>query len=465
MKTFLYTLGIVVALVASTSPAAAQDDADDGEGDVTEELPVDGEPAAADPEPEVSVEPDAAIEPDGSSPPDGEAGEPAADTASVSDPEPQPAVTDTPTEASAAAATAAEADPIAEEAEETADAADAEAAPARPSGPEFTFANSFFTWTNAVTAHTLAPGAQLTYDPTYIQTFSLTPRFYLTDTTFLWANQVMSLELTDSNFATYNREPLLADTLLDLRQLIAWEGFVFQLQGRVAFPTSKASQAAGRIMQTGLGLTIARPIPEAAGLTIAGTFGYRRWWATRNVANAQETYPGNCVQPTPGEAPVCTQAGGLTTARDLLIGGLTLNISPFTGFNVSFSGFMLGAYGHEVGDANVGINGGQVTYTDDSPSHWRAFTYFALAVAYDVTPWLNLQLGVQNSGVVAPLFNEDASVRSPLSPDTQIFLSTTIGLDSLFGEIVGGGEDDGLTPEERQRRRQGLASTGGRSAF
>jgi hypothetical protein len=89
---------------------------------------------------------------------------------------------------------------------------------------------------------------------------------------------------------------------------------------------------------------------------------------------------------------------------------------------------------------------------------WRWFTYYTLAVAYDVQPWLNLQLGVANAAFLAPFFNDDGSVRSPFNPDTQVYLSTTITLDGLYETLTAGAEEDGLTPEERQRRRQGLAS-------
>ncbi len=332
-------------------------------------------------------------------------------------------------------------------------------------GPALTFANSFFSYTNAVTVHTFAPAAQLSYDPTWLMQMNLTPRFYLTDTTFLWLNQSVSLEVTDSNFDTYNREPLLADTLLDLRQLLSWEGFVFQGQLRVGFPLSKASQAAGRILQTGVGLTVARPFPELAGFTVAATFGYRRWWATRNVPFTHEPDGGSCFTPSPGETPECQQASGLSTARDILLGGLTLNLAPIPGLTISASGFYFTTYGHELADAVVPINGGDTTHEDGSVTHWRPFTYFALAVAYDVLPWLNLQLGIQNSGGAAPLYNPDGSVRSPFSPDTQVFLTSTVSLDGLYGEIVGGDSEDDLTPEERQRRRQGLARSGGSSAF
>ena len=331
-----------------------------------------------------------------------------------------------------------------------------------PSGPQFTFANSFLSYTNGVTLNTFAPDAQLSYDPTWQMALSITPRFYLTDTTFLWLNQAVSLEVTDTNDGTYNREPLLSDTLLDLRQLYALEGFVFQGQVRLGAPTSKASQAAGRVLQTGVGLTVARPFPELAGFTVAATVGYRHWFATRAVSETSVPYAANCG---PQRLDGCAQVSGQTTARDILLGGLTLNITPVSGLTVSGSAFYMAIYGHELADQSVGVNGGDVTVGDESPTHWRPFTYFNLAVAYDVLPWLNVQLGIQNSAVVAPLYNPNGSVRSPFSADTQVYLSTTIGLDSLYGEIVGGGEDDGLTPEERQRRRQGLAGRGGATAF
>jgi len=427
-------LGIVGALTAS-APATAQDTESGDEAIAAETAEA---PASVLPETDLVSDPDSEVTPD----PEAltEAPEVALDAAADADPAP------------------AGTEPLAGDPEpQPSDVA----APAR-AGPALTFSNSFFTWSNAATLHTFAPGAQLTYDPTYVQNFSLTPRFYLTDTTFLWLNQAMTLELTDSNSTASNREPMLGDTLLDLRQIVAFEGFVFQGQARLGFPVSKGSQAAGRILQTGLGLTIARPIPEA-NLTISATAGYRRWWATRNVSNAEESYPGQCLQPSPGEAPVCTQASGSTTARDILIGGVVMNVAPLPGLNVSFSGFLMGTYNYDVGSADVPVNGGTVSRQDDSLTHWRPFTYFSLAVAYDVQPWLNLQLGLQNSGVVAPLFDSSGNATSPFSPNTQVFLTTTVGIDALIGEIVG--DDEELTPQERMRRRQGLASTGGRSAF
>jgi hypothetical protein len=326
-----------------------------------------------------------------------------------------------------------------------------------------------------VNLHTLDPSAQLTYDPTYVMSFSLTPRFYLTDTTFLWLNQGLQIELTDSNSDTYNHEPILFDTTLDLRQNLAWEGFVFQGAARVVFPLSKGSQAARRILQTGLTVTATRPFPELASFTVSASFGYRRWWGLSNVAQIQDgarpDYRTEDDLPLCEAvddrriSPICTQAGASTAARDLIVTGLALSVMPFAGFTVQFSAFYLGMYADEIATAEVEVNGGTVTLEDDSPTHWRHFTSFVLAVGYDILPYLNLSLGLQNSSFAAPVYNPDGSVRSPFNADSQVYLTVTLGLDGIYNELAGGNDDEGLTPEERQRRRQGLARSGGATSF
>jgi hypothetical protein len=470
MRNALQVLAVLcgIALLNGMAiPAGAQDDTpDEGtEAAPIEETPADAAPTeAADTEPaleETPLETSDATAAEETAPEAVEPSEASADALSAPDS----------VEASEAAGEADETAVTEEgEGEEPAE----EEAPAHHHGPALTFANSFFSYTNAVNLHTFDPSAQLTYDPTWQMSFSLTPRFYLTDTTFLWLNQGMQIELTDSNSGTYNHEPILYDTTLDLRQNLAWEGFVFQGAARVVFPVSKASQAARRIVQTGLTLTATRPFPELASFTVSGTFGYRRWWGMSNVAQIQDGAGPEYSTPTGaayceavgGARPsLCTQAGGTTNARDMILTGLSFTVMPFAGLTVQFSAFYLGLVGDDIAPAEVEINGGGTTVVDDSPTHWRHFTSFVLAVGYDVLPYLNLSLGLQNSSFAAPLYNPDGSVRSPFNADTQVYLTMTLGLDGIYGEIVGGSDEEELTPQERQRRRQGLARRGQATTF
>ena len=353
-----------------------------------------------------------------------------------------------------------------EEGEAAEEAEEAEDAPAPYQPP---WRNSFFTYTNQGTFNSFIRDAQLSYNPSWSMLFTVNPRWYVAPTTFFWASAGLSIELTDTNTNALNREPLLNDTLIEIRHMIPWEGFVFMGAARIGIPTSRLSLAANRYIQTGLGLTIVRPIPEAK-LTLAGVFAYRRWWAGSNVVQVGTPQPDRCPPPPPiqgtagGISPMintatCDQLGTASAGRDIILAGISATATPIGAFSINLSVFFLSLYGFELAPAYVEVETSPqpLRIDDGSPTHWRNFTYIALSVAYQFLPWLNVSLGVQNAGIVASAYNPDGSIRNPIfTPDTQVFLSATIGLDSLWGEIAGGG-DDGLTPEERQRRQQGLA--------
>jgi hypothetical protein len=353
------------------------------------------------------------------------------------------------------------------DAEEAPEAAEEEAPAPAPAGPpQLAWRNTFFSWTNQVTFNSFIRGAQLTYDPLYQQVFNIAPRWYLAPQTYFLVSQTLSLELTDSNFDARNRDPQLSDTVIEFRQMFPWEGFMFMGQARIALPLSKASQAAQRYMQMGLGLTIVRPIPEA-NLTLAGIFAYRGWLAGSNVVQVGTPQPDRCaplLPPTGGtgapeiDTTTCDQVAGPSAARDTILAGLAATLA-FDALTINLQAFMfiLQGYGLAPAYINVATSPEPVMIADGSPSHWRNFTFFSLSVGYQFNSWLNLSLGIQNSGFVASAWNPDGSVRSPFNPDTQAFLSATIQIDSIYTELQGS-EDDGLTPEERQRRRQGLAS-------
>ncbi len=387
-----------------------------------------------------------------------------------------------PSEEASSQLAAPEVDESAEEgAEEATEEAAEEAEEAEEdSGPApLPWRSSFFTWTNQATFNSFVRDGQLSYDPTYQQSFSLSPRWYVAPMTFFWANVSLNLEITDTNFNALNRDPQITDPVVEIRHMIPWEGFIFIAQGRLGLPVSKASQAAQRYLQTGLGTTIVRVVPEI-NLTIAGLFAYRRWWAGSNVTLVDTPQPDTCggslQAPAGGGAPeaptvFCGQLGDATAARDIILAGVSLTMTPFGGFSINASAFLFNTYNFELANAEIGSDqietrpdGDPLVIPDQSRTHWRNFTYFAVSVAYQFLPWLNVSLGVQNSGFLASAYNPDGSIRNPLvTPDTQVFLGATIGLDTLYTDVFVGAEDN-LTPEERQRRQQGLASgpsTGG----
>lgn len=336
--------------------------------------------------------------------------------------------------------------------------------------------NSFFSWTMGSTFNTFYRGADLSYNPLYYWTFFLTPRWYLSSNVFFVVNQGMYYEFTDDDSATYNHEPQLYDTIIELRATFVADRFIFIPSFlRLMIPMSKLSQASQRYFNTGVTLTTVVNLPEVASGNLALTLSYRRWWGATNVSLTAAPYPAETGaggdNPTStnvynGSNGGCTsgdcfgdQAWGESLGVDRLVLGLTWNLTPTEGLTVTLSGWLLWDQGYPLLEQPVGTMGGAASYlVDDSRSHWRMFSSYSVQIAYDVQAWLNMGIGISNATNLSPFWGPDGSVLSPFNPNTQVFLTTTITLDGIYETLTAGAEEDGLTPEERQRRRQGLAA-------
>jgi hypothetical protein len=340
---------------------------------------------------------------------------------------------------------------------------EAQAAEAQAAAEPLAWRNSFFSYSIAGTFNSLCRDCQLSYNPNVYQFLSLTPRWYVDPSTFFFFSLSAFYEFTDADGSAYNHEFQIGDFLVELRRTIPWEGFIFIPAARLSFPSSKLSQAAQRYANAGLGVTVVRPIPEALGMTIAAVARYQHWFAGSNVSLAQ----GDCIAARPGATTgtgpeadpsyLCNAVG--RNESDRIVAGMNINVTPVEHFTLTLSLFWVWSYTFELAAANVPSAAGPVQL-DSQGGAWRNFTFYSLAAAYDLTEWLNLSLTVSNATVLAPLYNDDGSVRSPFNPDTQFSLGLTFTLDGIYNTLTAGGEDDGLTPEERQRRRQGLALRG-----
>jgi len=345
-----------------------------------------------------------------------------------------------------------------------------EAAEAAHPDAQLPWRNTYFSATVGVNFNSFLRGAQPTYNPTVNTYLYLTPRWYIDAQTFLASTFWAYYEFTDTNGGALNHDFQLLDPNIEIRRLIPFEGFVFMPSARITLPASKSSQALQRYFNTGLGLTITRPIEEI-NFTIATSFRYTRWWAGSNVARGGGPQMNDCENGfiragAPGDyAPSpsftnCDQLGDVTGGRDIVLAGLTLTWTPFAGLSIYGQYFFYAVYGFELGPSTYTVDTSPtpITMADQSPTHWRDYSYFTLAVGYDIMPWFNLAIGIQNTSFFSGFWNANGTVRNPVfTPDTQVYLSATFQLDAIYGEIAGVNET-ALTPEQRQRRRQGLAA-------
>jgi hypothetical protein len=323
--------------------------------------------------------------------------------------------------------------------------------------------NSYFNYNVAASFCSFSRDCQLTYDPIVYQWISLSPRWYIDGTTFFSFYIPAYQEWTQDDSSTYANEFQLIDTRVSFnRRIPVGDNFMLLPSVGAWLPFSKGSQAAQRYVRLGAGLSATWLPIEPFNVSVAAS--YYHWFAGSNVPLTHSPYPASTAPssgPTlaaPNGDPASNQATSTSSESDRITLGATANWTPLSGFTITLQIFYFWVNGYSVAPASVATMGADVTLPDNA-THWRAYDSYSIYFQYDFVPWLQGYIGFSNSTQLASVFSPDGSVRSPVNLyDMQVTIGTFITLDGLYESFQTAEEDDGLTPEERQRRRQGLAS-------
>jgi hypothetical protein len=336
--------------------------------------------------------------------------------------------------------------------------------------------NSYLNYSINSSFCTFSRDCQLSYNPNVYSWWSLAPRWYLDAETFFTFYQAFTQEHTDSDDATYAHEFTVWDTRVSLSHRFAVGDNFLILPGISTWlPLSKASQALQRYFRLGASIS-ATWNPNVGGFNLSASVGYLRSFAGSNVPLTHSPYLASTLPsgtmtstlpPSPGgggnPAETANQANDATGDADRITTGITANWTPLEGFTITLQIFYIWINGFGLGTGIVPgtqtASGGAYALPADNSSHWRAYDSYSIYFQYDFIPWLQGWIGLSNSTQLAAVFNQDGSARSPVALfDMQASLGVTITLDGFYESFANAGEDDGLTPEQRQRRRQGLAA-------
>lgn len=125
---------------------------------------------------------------------------------------------------------------------------------------------------NAVSAISLDPSAEQTYNPYYAMTWSLRPWWWFTDQYYIRANLDLVHELTEADDTTYQGELLLGDLGLTLGGSDLWTIPYIDVHLSASLvltlPTSKASWARTLILGIGPGTRLSRSFALLEGLVL-----------------------------------------------------------------------------------------------------------------------------------------------------------------------------------------------------
>ncbi len=286
-------------------------------------------------------------------------------------------------------------------------------------------------WAHTITARTLAPGAQTTYNPYYNQTISLRPRWNFSDTFSVGARMDLDIEFTDSGLGTAYSNPTNGNRQLywqDLRIDGTYSkglpgGLVTASAVALRLPTSQFSRGQTRVLGLNPSFLLMRPSPVLQGFIPGIQVSYLYWASTSNVGQPRRT-DGAMLDPstpvvsnTPGAiaSARCTTAGpngpiadgdcgdGSSVTRHQLAMTLFATLIPVSRLQISLSYSSLWLKGAKLADACIGGDGsgddGVVTaggqpacIADNSVTKWRIFGVFGFSIGYDVLPYLTASI-------------------------------------------------------------------------
>ncbi len=334
--------------------------------------------------------------------------------------------------------------------------AEAAPEPAKKPAPR-PFAGSALFLQNSMTTNTVLQGQTQYSNPTVESSLFILPRYAINDAFQLRARMIMSYEYTDSDSTTYNREPSLSDTTVQLfyRKIPKLPlGIQPNIALNVGLPTSKLSRARTLMFSPGATLQLSRPFEKILGaddgLILANLTYAHPMYTSRNP---------EVVDPRPPNSLSCVGGGNCT---DLVSG--TMNPAN----TLSYSLLLTVEYGHW-SPALFYLGGSQWTYAPKdvknpvdgttvsgpegfSPTSVRQTHYFSAWLDYNVNSWLTAEVGFMNqtsaltgSGKYAnPFFNQYA--------DTRVYLGASFQLDNLVKAIQGGGDGEAGVVRAKNRK-------------
>ncbi len=279
-----------------------------------------------------------------------------------------------------------------------------------------------------------APNGGYMYNAYVGHRLGIMPEWHFNDHFYLGARFFLSQEFTDSDSTTYKHEFEPSDTWLDA----AWSGWKEPVTGikmsgslRFALPTSKQSQAVGRIMNIGPGISLSRAFPVLSGLVLGygARFTYRfNRFQTAHTQGASIIGCGNA-----GADPDCpsVMSNGQRASQFDFFHGPSLVFIPHPRLSIYLGFYMQYAYLPQLSQATTDQNGQPVPdlslHTDTTGPQWRNFWGANISVTYQAWDTVGFTLGafsfdsqLDTQGRYRfPVFNRSTVVSIDMSVDIE----------------------------------------------
>jgi hypothetical protein len=311
-----------------------------------------------------------------------------------------------------------------------------------PEAQKVPYRGTSVSYRNGMSALTLNQNADMTYNPVYVMSLGLQPRWWFGDIFNVGLSLNVSRELTDSDYTTYSNETLVDDLNIKFSASKFYTIPVLEINlGAslgIATPTSKISQARTLVLGLKPGLSVGRNFELLKGLGINYGFGVTRNFFQSNVPLAEEP-----------------RIAGATAERYLNLGGtrnplwglthmLSLGLGVTDWLSLGANVGVAISYAASLKDSCIEIPGmeGCVEPSDlpDATSEERKRYTMIYGAEIEAKPWapLGIALGFETAN---PQLNTRANYEAPIvNRYTALFLDVRLDVAGLVSQLKGSEE-------------------------
>lgn len=283
---------------------------------------------------------------------------------------------------------------------------------------------------NSATAYSFDKGAQLTYNPTWVMTWELSPRYSFDKVLSVGATFDFAREVTNADDNTYRNETVIGDLGLRL-SASKWAtipgGIDVSSTLALTLPTSKSSQGDTLLMGLAASTRLAKTFPVLDGLTLGYTLRFTKLFHSYTTGELESPIIPNCFAGSSGSCDRFINNGGRNVSFRLAnTFDLSLDINDWLSFSTDFG---------------IGVSWLYDAQSDDRVSFEpleNTDTRYSLVadLGFSARPWQPLEIRVGASAANPQLKSNGDRYAPYFNRFTEVYLDLRLDVAGLVSELV-----------------------------
>jgi hypothetical protein len=291
---------------------------------------------------------------------------------------------------------------------------------------------SEFIYRNTVSAYTLDPSADLTWNPYYAMSFGFKPRWWFDDHWYVGARLDVTRELTQADDTTLRGEAWLGDLLLTAGAskfyTIPVVGIDLGADLMLSTPTSKISQGRTMVLGLGPGVRVSRTFDLAGEFSVGYHVRFSSLFHRFTTSELESPIIPTCSSSGAGcDAFVNT---GVRNTQFRVQHGIDLSYEPleWLALGTGFEHIVDWLYAMDSNDPDVSL-------LNESPADQRWASSFYFEVTFMPIPALEVGVGYET---ISPQLAPDSTYYDPFfNRYTTLYVDLRVEVDGLVSQIMG----------------------------